>query len=59
MERDTRDLRVIAKELQDGGMLCNCDLDNWQPTKHTGHSSVCRIHKRALAMKHRQCDVQV
>ena len=29
-------------------MQCNCDLDNWQPEKSTGHSCVCRIHKQAL-----------
>lgn len=29
-------------------MQCNCDLDNWQPEKSTGHSCVCRIHKEAL-----------
>ena len=28
-------------------MQCNCDLDNWQPEKSTGHSWVCRIHKEA------------
>lgn len=29
-------------------MQCNCDLDNWEPTKRTGHSHVCRIHKAAI-----------
>ena len=33
----------IAKETG-----CCCDLDNWQPTRITGHSHVCRIHKMAL-----------
>ena len=28
-------------------MQCNCDLDNWQPERETGHSWVCRIHKKA------------
>lgn len=28
-------------------MRCNCDLDNWEPTRGTGHSPVCRIHKGA------------
>ena len=28
-------------------LQCNCDLDNWQPEKITGHSWVCRIHKTA------------
>jgi len=27
---------------------CNCDLDNWQPERRTGHSCVCRIHKAAV-----------
>ncbi len=26
---------------------CNCDLDNWEPERDTGHSYVCRIHKMA------------
>lgn len=45
-----RNARQMAKELYDGGMGCNCDLDNWQPERTTGHSCVCRIHKRAIAM---------
>ena len=28
-------------------MVCNCDLDNWEPNKDTGHSSVCNIDKFA------------
>jgi len=28
-------------------MPCNCDLDNWEPERDTGHSWVCRIHKAA------------
>jgi len=28
-------------------MRCNCDLDNWEPERSTGHSHVCRIHKAA------------
>jgi len=58
MEGDKRDLRVIAKEVKDRGMLCNCDLDNWEPERTTGHSHVCRIHKRAMAMKRRPQDIQ-
>jgi hypothetical protein len=27
---------------------CRCDLDNWQPDKRTGHTSVCPVHKAAL-----------
>lgn len=30
-------------------MQCNCDLDNWEPTRETNHSHVCRIHKAAKA----------
>ncbi len=26
-------------------MRCNCDLDNWEPERDTGHSHVCRIHQ--------------
>ena len=58
MEGDKRDLQVIAKELEDGGMRCNCDLDNWAPEQNTGHSHVCRIHKRAIAMKYRPYDIK-
>lgn len=29
-------------------MRCNCDLDNWEPDKRTGHSWVCRIHRHAV-----------
>lgn len=32
-------------------MQCNCDLDNWQPERDTGHSHVCRIHKMAKATR--------
>ena len=40
----------IAAYLYSGeNMRCNCDLDNWQPTRTTGHSPVCRIHKAASA----------
>lgn len=28
---------------------CNCDLDNWEPERSTGHSWVCRIYKKAVA----------
>lgn len=46
---DKPTLREQAKTLKDGGMQCNCDLDNWSPEPETGHSHVCRIHKAALA----------
>lgn len=52
MKADTRDLREIAKELKENGMGCNCDLDKWEPERTTGHSHVCRIHRRAMAMKY-------
>lgn len=58
MKADERDLREIAKALKDEGMRCNCDLDNWEPERTTGHSCVCRIHKRAIAMKYRPHDVR-
>ena len=37
-----------AAALMAEGMQCNCDLDNWEPERSTGHSRVCRIHKAAL-----------
>lgn len=37
-------VNALEKEMQ-----CNCDLDNWEPERSTGHSHVCRIHNRALA----------
>lgn len=40
--------KEIAKELRENGMRCNCDLDNWEPEKSTGHSWVCRIHKAVI-----------
>ena len=41
-------LKEIAKELE-ADMQCNCDLDQWEPERDTGHSCVCRIHKQAKA----------
>ncbi len=35
--------RILSKHMQ-----CNCDLDNWVPTKLTGHSDVCVIHKEVI-----------
>jgi hypothetical protein len=29
---------------------CFCDLDNWEPELSTGHSWVCPIHEKALAL---------
>ena len=42
-------LREHARDLRDEGMGCNCDLDNWEPERDSGHSWVCRIHKAAKA----------
>lgn len=58
MESDSRTLRDIAKALKADGMQCNCDLDKWQPDEFTGHTHVCRIHKRAMAMKYRPWDLK-
>ncbi len=33
-------------------MQCNCDLDRWEPEKHTGHSHVCDIHKAVMEREH-------
>jgi hypothetical protein len=48
--KDTRSLHEIVADLRKDNMKCNCDLDNWQPEKSTGHSWVCRIHKTAIAI---------
>lgn len=58
MEGDKRDLREIAKAIEGEGVCCNCDLDNWEPERTTGHSHVCRIHKRAMMMKFRPHDMR-
>ena len=43
-------LRQIASFLRNTKKMdCNCDLDNWEPERDTGHSWVCRIHKKAKA----------
>lgn len=41
------DFREIAKRLEKT-LRCNCDLDNWEPERTTGHSCVCRIHRAAM-----------
>jgi hypothetical protein len=43
--------REQAKELAKT-MRCNCDLDNWEPERNTGHSHVCRIHIAVMRPKH-------
>lgn len=47
--RTPKTVRDYARDLREGGMRCNCDLDNWEPERSTGHSWVCRIHKAAIA----------
>jgi hypothetical protein len=42
------DARAYAQSLK-ASMRCNCDLDNWEPERSTGHSWVCRIHKATIA----------
>lgn len=49
-------MEAIVKALRDEGMKCNCDLDNWEPERSTGHSHVCRIHKAAMMIQHRPHD---
>lgn len=44
--RREQELAIVA-ELKKT-MQCNCDLDNWEQERSTGHSHVCRIHKAAI-----------
>ena len=44
---EENNLTLKVKELEKT-MQCNCDLDNWEPERSTGHSWVCRIHKKAM-----------
>ena len=44
-----RDMREHAKKLREV-IGCNCDLDNWQPERVTGHSCVCRVHKLLMPL---------
>ena len=44
------EIREIVSELEKT-LQCNCDLDSWEPQKATGHSRVCRIHKRAVEIQ--------
>jgi len=46
---ETKTPRELANELKKT-MQCNCDLDNWEPERDTGHSWVCRIHKEVKRM---------
>jgi len=45
-EVEMKTLKEIVAEVKTE-MRCNCDLDNWQPERDTGHSWVCRIHKES------------
>ena len=58
MSEKEKTLREFAAELKSGGMQCNCDLDNWEPNQTTGHSNVCRIHKRAIQIRYQPHDAQ-
>ena len=46
LEGEKMTLKEKVKQLEEN-MQCNCDLDNWSPEPDTGHSWVCRIHKKA------------
>ena len=50
MSEQNKSLKEIANEIKAQGVCCNCDLDNWEPERDTGHSCVCRIHKQAKAI---------
>ena len=52
MKKEDRSLREIAADLKAQGMRCNCDLDTWEPERSSGHSWVCRIHKKACKIKY-------
>jgi len=43
------DLKEIVAGIEaEGNIQCNCDLDQWQPEKSSGHTWTCRIHKLAV-----------
>ena len=42
---EEKHLAVKVKDAE-SQLQCNCDLDNWEPEKDTGHSWVCRIHRK-------------
>lgn len=50
-------MKPILKELNKI-LLCNCDLDRWEPEKDTGHSRVCRIHKAAKIRFNRESELE-
>jgi hypothetical protein len=47
-------LQAIVDEIKPT-MQCNCDLDNWEPERDSGHSWVCRIHKAAKSRYTNEC----
>ena len=47
----TKTLKDHVADLVADGVRCNCDLDNWEPERDSGHSWVCRIHKAAKGRK--------
>jgi len=48
-------LKEVVKKLE-STLQCNCDLDRWEPDNRTGHSWVCRIHRKALEAFYGECD---
>ena len=40
-----KSLRKTANALERRGLICNCDLKNWEPERDTSHDQNCRIHK--------------
>jgi hypothetical protein len=57
LKSKTITLKDAANRLRtEGKMRCNCDLDNWEPLKSTGHSHVCLIHITATGLKNSPYD---
>jgi hypothetical protein len=53
---DPQVVRKIVADLRKT-MQCNCDLGRWEPEKISGHSWVCRIHKKALELADKRPDL--
>lgn len=53
MRKQAKEKLADAIKRLESEMQCNCNLDCWIPEKDTGHSWVCRIHKKAVEMLHR------
>lgn len=49
-----KSLKEHVADIEAERTQCNCDLDKWEPTRETGHSFVCRIHKVALMRRRDQ-----